>query len=491
MTRHPVHESLAVPRVRVSVLQTGEIERIDDLSLDILAETGIIVHYPPARDLLRRHGADVDHTRQLVRIPRMLVGQALATAPRSFTLYSQTNSNRDCLLGFGGGYYARPASGLPWIVDARAKGRRPVTSSDSINWSRLAHALPNIHVVSAAYDQEGSPKAMELRSVATMLRYTDKPLMVSAVNGEGMRWIQRLVDVVQPPDRQPRVMVLSSVNSPLIYGYGQCEAAMVSAELGIPVAVNSSAVAGASAPVTLAGDLALMNAEMLAALTIIQLHAPGAPVIYAGHPVIMDMRTTIASFGFAEIGLLAAACIDIGRYYGLPTGSDGLTTDSCLPDANAALEKWASGYLPFLAGASISGGAGALASQGAISLEQLVIDDDIFGRFFRQMHGIELNDETLASRLIQQVGPAGTYLAEDHTRIHCRSEYYYSPVANRLGAASWEAMGSPDAVDRAAARVQSVLAQPAKWFVTEEQSRELERVLARAEEALSDIEVPI
>ena len=477
--------------MRISTLLTSEIESIDDLSLNVLAESGIIVHYPPALELLRRHGAQVDETRQVARIPRVLVGQALASAPRAFTIHGQSDSEKDCLLGLGGGHYARPASGLPWIIDAHAKNRRAVTYADCVNWSRVAHALPNIHIVSAAYDQEGSPKAMEPRSVATMLRYTDKPLMVSAVDGEGMRWIQRLLDVVQPPDRQPRVMVLSSVNSPLIYGYGQCEAAMVAAELGIPVLFNSSAVAGVTAPVTLAGDLVVMNAEMLAALTIIQLHAPGAPVVYAGHPVILDMRTGSASFGFPEIGLLAAACIELGHYYGLPTGSDGVTTDSCLPDATAAIEKWTSGYLPAMAGASVNGGAGALASQGTISLEQLVIDDEIYGHFFRQMRGIEVNDDTLAEGLIQQVGPAGSFLAEEHTRLHCRSEYYYSRLANRLNAPAWEAAGSPDVIDRAEERVRSILAQTPVRFVTEEQARELDQVLAKAEEALANLEVPI
>ena len=114
-------------------------------------------------------------------------------------------------------------------------------------------------------------------------------------------------------------MVLSSVNSPLLYGRGQCEAANGSAELGIPVCINSSAVAGATAPVTLAGNVVQMNAEFLAALTIVQLHRPGAPVVYAAHPMALDMKTGNASISMGEVGLMSAACVEIGRFYGLPT----------------------------------------------------------------------------------------------------------------------------------------------------------------------------
>lgn len=476
---------------RFSVLQPIEIERIHEHSLEILEKTGIILHYPPARELLRAHGAALDEERMLARIPRRLVEQALREAPSSLTVYGHADPDRDCTLGTQGSMYARPASGLNWIVDAHCKLRRAVTEADAVNWTRVAQSLPNIHFVAAAYDQAGSPNAMEVRAVDRMLRHSDKPLMVSGVSGEGIRWIQRLADVTQAPDRQPRVMVLSSVNSPLIYSYGQLQVAMVAAELGIPVLFNSSAVSGVTAPVTLAGDLVQMNAEMLAALVIIQLHSPGVPVVYAGHPVVMDMRTGLAAFGFAEVGLLAAACIDIGRYYGLPTASDGLTCDSCTPDALAAIEKWASGYLPALAGADVNGGAGALASQGTISLEQLVIDDEIYGNILRHKRGIRVDDETLAGTLIARIGPAGSYLAEDHTRTHYRREYWYSPLAVRQSMPSWEARGARDVLQRASDLVQTILSTPSEPFLSEEQARALGALTAKSEAALARIDIPI
>ena len=278
--------------------------------------------------------------------------------------------------------YARTTTALNWIVDAGSPYRRPVTEADVVNWTRVIHAMPNIHIAGSLNDQEEAVTSAEVRCLARTLHHTDKPFMFSAFSGEGMRWLWRLTEVVQTPDRLPRLMVLSSVNSPLVYGWGQCEGAMASAELGIPVCINSSAVAGATVPVTLAGNVVQMNAEILAALTILQLHRPGAPVVYAAHPMALDMKTGNPSISMGEVGLMSAACVEIGRFYGLPTSSNGICTDACTPDPMATLEKWANGYLPLMAGANVNGGAGSLACVSTVSLEQVVIDNDVYGHCF-------------------------------------------------------------------------------------------------------------
>ena len=477
--------------LRFSVLQPADVERIHELSLNVLEETGVILHYPPARALLRDHGASLDEARQLAHIPRRVVEEALASAPRQVTVYSQADPIEDCLLKLDGARFGRTTTGLNWILDYGETRRRPVTEADVVNWTRVIHALPNFHLAGSLNDQEEAAKSEEVRCLARMLHYTDKPFMFSAFSGEGMRWLWRLTEVVQSDGRQPRLMVLSSVNSPLIYGWGQCEAAMVSAELGIPVCFNSSAVAGVTAPVTLAGNVVQMNAEMLAALTIIQLHRPGAQVVYAAHPMAMDMRNGYASISMGEVGLMSAACVDIGRYYGLPTSSNGVCTDACTPDPMATLEKWANGYLPIMAGANVNGGAGSLACVATVSLEQLVIDDDVYGHFFRHTRGIKIDEDTLAADVIARVGPGKAYIMEDHTLAHFQDEYYFSPLANRLNAPTWEAAGAKDAVERAADTVKDILSAPAEPFLTDEQSREIKSLLARAEVALADFEVHV
>ena len=480
---------MSVPQF--SVIQPDEIERIHEHSLKVLGETGIVLHYPPARELLRDQGARVDEASETVRMPRSLVEGALASAPRQVTVHSQDSPEKDCVLVMDGGRYGRTATGLNWIVDHGAKARRPVAEQDVVNWTRVIQAMPQIHLAGSLCDQGERTRSAEVRSLARMLHHTDKPFMFSAFSGEGMRWLGRLTEVVQTDTRRPRLTVLSSVNSPLTYGWGQCEAAMVSAELGIPVCFNSSSIAGATGPVTLAGNVVQINAEMLAALTVIQLHRPGAPAVYAAHPMVMDMKTGMSSISVGEVGLMSAACVAIGRHYGLPTSSGGLCTDSCTPDPMATLEKWANGYLPAMAWANVNAGGGSLACVGTVNLEQIVIDDDMFGHLFRHTRGITVDEDTLAAELIAKVGPGSTYLTEDHTLAHFRDEYYYSPLANRLHANAWEAAGAKDAVERAAEIVRGILAAPAQPLLADDQSREVADLLVRAEAALENLEVRI
>ena len=477
--------------LRFAVLGLKDVERIHELSLKVLAETGILLHYLPARQLLADHGAAVDEASQVARIPRRLVEQALASAPRQVNVYSQADPRKDYRLYLDGPRYARTTTGLNWILDACASRRRPVAEVDVVNWTRIIHAMPNIHFAGSLNDQEEAAKSEEVRCLARMLHYTDKPFMFSTFSGEGMHWLWRLTEVAQTRDRLPRLMVLSSVNSPLVCGWGQCEGAMVSAELGIPVCINSSAVAGASAPVTLAGNVVQMNAEILAALTILQLHRPCAPVVYATHPMALDMKTGNASISMGEVGLMSAACVEIGRFYGLPTASNGICTDACTPDPLATVEKWANGYLPLMAGANVNGGAGSLACVATVSLEQVVIDDDVYGHMFRQARGLQVDDETLAADVIAGVGPGNSYIMEEHTLAHFRDEYYFSPLANRLSAPTWEAAGARDALDQAADRVRAILAPPPKLFLSDEQSREVKAVLAKAEASLATLEVRV
>ncbi|MGQ9502154.1 MAG: trimethylamine methyltransferase family protein [Anaerolineae bacterium] len=491
-TSSKAHQEMrSAGKLRIAVLNEEDIERIHIYSLRVLEEIGIVVHYPPARQLLRTSGARVDEAQQRVYIPRRLVELALQSAPRQVIVYGGHSAARDCHLYLDGPQYARTTTGLNWIIDYRDARRRPVTAKDTVNWTRVIHKLPNLHIAGSLIDQEGASHSAEVRCLARMLHHTDKPFMFSAFSGEGMRWLWRMIQVVQESERLPRLMVLSSVNSPLTYGWGQCEAAMVSAELGIPVLFNSSAVAGVTAPVTLAGAVVQINAEMLAALTIIQLHRPGAPVVYAAHPMVFDMRAGMASISVAEVGLMSAACVQIGRHYGLPTASNGICTDTCTPDAMATLEKWASGYLPAMAGANLNGGAGSLACVGTVSLEQLVIDNDVYGHIFRQARGLTVDEETLAFDVIARVGPGKDYFLDEHTLGHFREEFYFSSLANRLSAPSWEAAGSQDVLVRAHYAVQEILTQSETPFLSEGQSREIYHLVKDAEEALATLEMHI
>ena len=449
------------------------------------------MHHEPARRLLALHGAPVDEARQMARIPRRMIDEALAATVPVFTLCSVGATQSDCHLGRGDGCYARTGSGLNWIVDRGAQKRRLVTSGDLDNWIRVVDALSHIHIAGALYDNETRAQAADVRAVAHLLRRTAKPLMMSAMSGEGMRWIKRLVDIVQPSSRPQRLMMLSSVNSPLTYGAGQLEAAMVAAELGIPVVINSSAVTGITAPVTLAGSLVQMHAEMLAALVIVQLHRPGAPLVYSGHPVVADMRNGMAAMGTPEVGLLQAGCVDLARYCGLPAGSDGLTADSCVPDQMAVSEKWASAFLGVLAGANVNGAAGVFATQSTVSLEQLVLDDEIYATMFRMRRGFAVTDETLAVARHRARWPR--WIVPDRGS-HGRPHAWRVVDARAWPHARERLHGRPPAprtrCNAPALLLTAILGTQPEAYLTDEQEREVTGLVARAESALQNMDIP-
>jgi trimethylamine--corrinoid protein Co-methyltransferase len=370
---------------------------------------------------------------------------------------------------------------LDWIVDYQRKERRQVTVQDLEAWVRVGDASPNLCMVSGLYPWDVPLDTHDLRAAEAMLRLSAKPILMAPYSGRSVKWIAQMLSAIGN-ERGPRVMAFCSCNSPLIFSESQMDVLLAAVEHDFPVMVNSSAVTGATAPITLAGTLVVMNAEILAGIVVAQLVKPGARIIYAGHPIVLDLSTSIASCGYTEVGLLAAAIVDMGRSYHLPTASNGLTTDSHVCDEQAAIEKLLTGYAAVLSGACLNGGAGSLAAVGTASLEQLVIDDDIYERIFRFQEGISVNSDTLALEVIAAVGPQRHYLEEPHTLKYLRQEFQHSKLASRLNPGAWVDQGGRDAVDVAAARVKTILKGSPESPLAPQALAELSRIVAQAEQ---------
>jgi trimethylamine---corrinoid protein Co-methyltransferase len=453
-------------------------------SMEVLEHVGILIEHEQALGALADAGADVDRKSRLAKIPQWLIEKTLATAPREFTLTGE-DASRDLAISDQSPPRGRPVISLDWILDHGTRQRRAVTSKDLESWIRVADALPNLALVSGVYPWDVPLESRDVRVAATLLSHSGKPVLIAPYSGWSVRQIAELLAVI-PDRRRSRVVVFSSCNSPLIYSEGQMDALVAAAECGFPVMVNSSAVTGATAPVTLAGTLVVMNAEILAGIVVAQLIRPGAEVIYAGHPILLDMRTSIASCGQAEAGLLAAALVELGRSYRIPTASNGLTTDSHACDEQAAVEKMLTGYQAVMSGAALNGGAGSLGSLSTASLEQLVIDDDIYDRLLRVYRGFEVDSETLAWNAIAEAGPSGHYLEHPHTLEHLRRELRYSRLAGHVNPEAWMKRGAPDALDVAAARVKAILASKPEPRFEPKVLAELDHVATVAEREKSE-----
>jgi trimethylamine--corrinoid protein Co-methyltransferase len=466
-------------RITAKILTDEETAAVRQSSLTTLQEVGILIHHEKALSLLAESGATVDPVSHQVRIPAELVERALRTVPAEFLVTGQSPS-KDVVLGCDCPPRARPVISLDWIVDYRGKERRQVMSGDLEAWVRVADALPNQSLVTGLYPWDVPIETRDLRAAEAMLRLSAKPILMAPYSGWSVRWIAQMLSAIGDR-RGPRVIAFCSCNSPLIFSESQMDVLLEAVEQDFPVLLNSSPVTGATAPITLAGTLVVMNAEILAAITVAQLARPGAKILYAGFPFVLDMRTSIASNGYTECGLLAAAIVEVGRSYHLPTASNGLTTDSHVCDEQAAVEKLLTGFAAVLSGASLNGGAGSLAAVGTASLEQLVIDDDIYERIFRFQEGINVDHDTLALEVISAVGPQHHFLEQPHTLKYLRREFRHSKLANRLTPGAWLAHGGQDAVDVAADRVKTILKDPPGSPLPLQVLAELSRLVAQAE----------
>jgi trimethylamine--corrinoid protein Co-methyltransferase len=229
----------------------------------------------------------------------------------------------------------------------------------------------------------------------------------------------------------------------------------------IPVVLSSAPMAGSTAPVTLAGMLAQLNAEQLAGLSLTQLANPGCPVLIGPIPATANLRSGRYLGGSIELGLCNAAITQMAHFYQVPIYNSAGMTESKLPDIQAGIEKTQSVIQVALAGGNfIHHAAGMLEDMSTIAYEQFVIDNEVLGMAMRSVRGIEVNDEMLALDAIDRVGPGNHYLMDEHTMRYMRTEHYFpSDVINRQSRHDWEADGGKDARSRAKEIARRILAE--------------------------------
>lgn len=230
-------------------------------------------------------------------------------------------------------------------------------------------------------------------------------------------------------DGEPCFSLGTGPVSPLNYPHPDLEKLIAGVKRGIPYRIVAASLAGATAPVTLAGCLTLLNAEVLAGVTLVQLVRPGNPVIYGSFAGVMDMRRGLHLLGSPEFALLNAATAQLCRFYSLPFGyATGGVTDSKIPDQRAAMEKMATVLLPALAAADLihDGVSGLINSGNTLSFEQMLIDNELCSYISRIVRGIKVDSQHIAANIIHEVGPGGKYLSHPHTVKNLRKELYLS-----------------------------------------------------------------
>ena len=449
---------------RFEVLSQDEVGRIHAASMAILAEVGIKVDYGQARALFRAAGAEVDDAGQVVRLPESLVRWAVDQAPKSFALHGMDPAFR---LAIGGEQAAPVFAGLGTptrIIDMDTGAPRPVTAADMVEHIQLIDGLDHIHNSQMDLWPDDIPMTtIHAEAIWAWAHHSRKSFGMGCYGylptWDMMRMMAIAVGGKEELRRRPRFLAICSVVSPLQMAQQQAEGLLICAEYGQPLAMSPEAIAGATAPATLAGLLAQENAAILAHITLAQIFRPGAPVLYGTVSTIANMRHGTVALGAPETGLITAASAQMARLYGLPCRSVGGATEAKTPDLQAGFERMGTLLPAVLAGVNVITCGGTLDSTLVESHPLLVLDDELCGAALRLARGIEVTDETLALDLIRQVGYRGNYLAETHTVAHYRREHFLPRLLVREPYETWEKGGRTVAIDRARARAKEILAR--------------------------------
>ena len=442
------YDPLAIPQLQM--LTREQCEVIHCASLEILRRTGVRVYHDGALALLREMDAVITDE-NLVYLPAGLVEWALKQAPSRLVLCKRGSSEVAASLegrtvNFG------PGSDCPNYLDPRSGERRPFTAADVVDCLHVCDALPEIaFVMSMGIPSDLEEANVYQRQYALMLEHTTKPAVFVCDDRADCQAIAAMAAAAAGGMEQlrlnPTLLLYSEPTTPLQHSQTATGKLLYMAEQGLPIVHSPAPMMGGTAPVTLAGGLALGNAEVLSSLVIHQLQQPGAPFVYGSGLHHMDMKTTISVYGAPEFQLARVAVAEMGRFYGLPTWGYAGHSDSCVMDEQAAADADFSVLVALLAGHNLVHDVGYLEAGLTTSPEMIVFTAEVIAMMRRFVGGFSLDAESLALDVIHQVGPGGDFLTARHTLRHFR-ELWQPMLWDRQRADAWSASGSKRLGDR-------------------------------------------
>jgi trimethylamine--corrinoid protein Co-methyltransferase len=437
-----------------------QVRELHYATLEILRNTGVKMQDSQGRELLLAAGAWESGDR--IKIPEYLVTDAIDKAPSQIPMCDRLgNLTMPLELGkvfFGSG------SDTTFTLDPETRERRRSTAQDVRNMAIVGDALKNIDfVMSMANPSDVPPDDLYIHAFMNMIRGSVKPNVYTAQNRKDMEDIYRIATAAVGGEAQlrekPILIHYAEPISPLFIIEESLQKHIFCAEKGIPAAYIPSPNTGGGGPITVAGAVALGNAECLLGLIITQLVNPGAPFLYGMNTAALDMKSTIVSYGSPEWSMGMGAWCELARYYNLPVWGYGGATDSKVVDTQAGIEATFSIMNAFLTRCTLVHDVAYIEYGSTSSMEMLVIADEIIrmARFF--MEGVHVNENTLALDAIERVNPGGGFLADDHTMKNFRTGQWLPDIIDRKRHDTWKNAGAKDMFTRANERARKILAE--------------------------------
>lgn len=433
------------------ILSEENLIRIEDAADRILAETGIEFRDDPvALDHWRRAGAQVEGL--LVRFPKGMLREILASAPAQFTQHAR-NPAKSIEIG-GRSVVFAPAYGSPFVMDLD-RGRRFGTIEDFRNFIMLAQSSPNFHhsggTICEPTDVPVNKRHLDM--VMAHIELSDRPFMGSVTaeeRSEDSIDMARLVFGAGFVDANCVILGNVNVNSPLVWDGTMTRSLRAYARANQAAVVVPFILGGAMGPVTTAGAIAQSLAETMAGCALTQLERKGAPVIFGNFLSSMAMRSGSPTFGTPEPAIGSMVIGQLARRLNLPLRCSGNFTTSKLPDAQAMTEGTMSMLAAVHCGANfILHSAGFLDGLLSMSYEKFMLDADLCGALHTYLDGVKIDDDQLAVDAFAEVGPGNHFFGCSHTMAHYETAFWDSSLADNEPFEKWEAAGSTDAATRA------------------------------------------
>ncbi|MBC8334507.1 MAG: trimethylamine methyltransferase family protein [Anaerolineales bacterium] len=412
------------PKLKLDVLDSDELESIQSATLDLLETVGVRFPSDEALRIFAEHGARVDEESQIVRIHSDLVKKALSHAPRSYKLAGRVKE-ADLLLDGSRSYFGTDGVGVE-TLDFITGASRSSTKEDVAKMARVADALSSIGFYWPMVSAQDYGLTAPLHEIEASFKNTVKHVQtVTSVNETLANYAIRMAEIISG-DRSrmraaPPLSALICTITPLGQDKEAIEAALVYAKAGIPVGFMAMPTLGSTAPATTGGALVLGNAELVSAIVLMQLVAPGAPVFYSLCASVMDPQTAGYIVGIPEKYLCNTAGVQLAHDWGVPVLAGSFAMDAPEPATwQLGRDSVYTSLMVAMAGADLAEGLGMIKSSTLLVPEQIIFDDEIYHTHRALVEGVDTSIDGLAMDAIKNVGPGGHFLAQKHTRKHLR-----------------------------------------------------------------------
>ena len=453
---------LTRPYPAVERISDDQIEHIHHASLELLSKTGLDVLHEDARAIMKMAGADVKEGDVRVRFDPDLINSAIETVPSEFTLHAR-NEKHNVNMGGDNVAFAMMAS-APNCSDID-NGRRAGNQNDFQNFLRLAQTHNILHMT-GGYPVEPvdiHASVRHLDCIHDYITFTDKAYCIYSLGEERVADAIEMTRIAHGLSRdqmrdQACMFSIINTNSPLQLDIPMMQGVMALSEMGQPVVITPFTLAGAMAPVTIAGAVTLQNAEALAGIAFTQMVRPGAPVMYGGFTSNVDMKTGSPAFGTPEYMQAQHVGGQLARRYSIPYRSSNVCAANAV-DAQAAYEAVFSLWGAINGGANmVMHGAGWLEGGLCCSYEKVMLDIDLLQMVSEFLQPVSTSSDDLALDAIEEVGPAGHFFGTEHTQERYRDAFYSPILSDWRNFETWQEAGSPIAIERANAEWKSRLA---------------------------------